>query len=54
MDKKMMWKLCWAGVKEYLPSLKSPLPAEKAPPTMEYVTILAAGALFGNDCGELF
>lgn len=45
MDKKMMWKLRWAGVKEYLPSFKKPFASRKGSPTMEYVTILAAGAL---------
>ncbi|MFD1434801.1 hypothetical protein ACFQ5F_07745 [Kroppenstedtia eburnea] len=45
MDKKMMWKLRWAGIKEYLPSFKKPFASRKGSPTMEYVTILAAGAL---------
>lgn len=45
MDKKMEWKLRWEAVKEYLPSFKKPFASRKGSPTLEYVTILAAGAI---------
>lgn len=48
MDKKMMWKLRWEAVKEYLPSFKKPFASRKGSPTIEYVTILAAGALLAG------
>ncbi|SMO80499.1 hypothetical protein [Melghirimyces algeriensis] len=45
MDKKMEWKLRWEAMKEYLPSFKKPFASQKGSPTLEYVTILAAGAI---------
>ncbi|QKG83161.1 hypothetical protein GXN76_00910 [Kroppenstedtia pulmonis] len=48
MDKKMMWKLRWEAVKEYLPSFKKPFASRKGSPTMEYVVILAAGAILAT------
>lgn len=45
MDNKMKWKLRWASVKEYLPTMK-PLKSRKGSPTLEYVVIIAVGAAF--------
>ncbi|PMB04017.1 hypothetical protein CEN49_21735 [Fischerella thermalis CCMEE 5273] len=39
-------KILLEEVRSYLPNLRKPLSSEKGSPTLEYVGILAAGALF--------
>ncbi|MDR6227068.1 hypothetical protein [Desmospora profundinema] len=36
----------WEEAKDYIPNFRKPLASKKGSPTLEYVGILAAGALF--------
>lgn len=50
MDKKTAWKMRWFSVKEFLPTFRS----KKGSPTMEYVVIIAVGAVFALILFNLF
>jgi hypothetical protein len=54
MNTKQKLQIAWYRVKEYLPRIKKSAASEKGSPTMEYVVIIAVGALFAAILYNIF